>query len=177
MYGRIHGFGPRQHATEGRLTRHRRCAHGDDLGGGAGGGQRWLVVAMATMHRETQRGKKQENERPTRSCGEVTFGCLSFHEASSNQLRCTFRRTWWFVSGILDIRTRSTVSQKQQAAAATDLGGVNELYRALGSGARTLGRVPMFATMFACSRLCSRVGSRLSSFDCRNNYHPWRLAM
>ena len=112
---------------------------------------------MATMHRETQRGKKQENERPTRSCGEVTFGCLSFHEASSNQLRCTFRRTWWFVSGILDIRTRSTVSQKQQAAAATDLGGVNELCRALGSGhagvcpMKRCSRLmfAMFATMFA----------------------------
>ena len=94
---------------------------------------------MATVHRETQRGKKQANERPIRGCGEIAFGCLSFHEAvtSSDQLRYTFRR---FVSGIFDIRTRSTVSQKQQAAAETDLGGVNALYRALGS--RHAMRVP-----------------------------------
>ena len=163
MYGLVHGFGPRQHATERRLTKQRRCAHGDDLGGGAEGGQRWLVVAMATMHRETQRGKKQENERPTRGCGEVTFGCLSFHKAfavaSSSQLR-------------LDIPAKVVCQRHFRHSdpqhSLTEPTGCfcnrsprrDELYRALGFGHAGLGSVKrMFcppATLYAGGRTFSQ---------------------
>ena len=95
LYGRVHGFGPRQHAREAinKAADATRCAHGDDLGGGAEGegGNDALVVAMATVHRETQRGKKQENERPIRGCGEITLDACRSTKPLLAAINCAIR--------------------------------------------------------------------------------------
>ena len=96
-------------------------------GGGGGGATKALVVAMATMHTaRLKRGEKQEmSDTPEVPARSVSAACPSTKPLQlPAAMNCAnVLMGCHLVNGVLHIRTRSNVSQKQRAAAATDLRG------------------------------------------------------
>ena len=133
LYGRVHGLGPRQQTRKAMNKEtdagavHMETIRATISEGGRGGATKALVVAMATMHTaRLKRGEKQEMiDTPVVPARSVSAACPSTKPlqlpAAMNSANVLMG--CHLVNGVLHIRTRSNVSQKQRAAAATDLRG------------------------------------------------------